>query len=481
MRGRASCWRRSIMPTRSARWRPSARFSPCSTARAARRSAVMRRSRADGLRFRGMIVKPDGSEAFEAAREGDVRDAEKLGADAGARTEGPRRPRFLQRMTMRLLVTRPEPDNERTAAALRAQGHEVVLAPLLRIEAVRRCRSRRAAVGRDPDHQRQRRARARRPSPARRTAGAAGAGGRPQQRRGGACRGLRRCDVGRRRRRRSGAARGRALCRRAAAAALSRRRGPRPAIWPVPGARRSAPSWSIAPPRRTDFRPRRVRRWSRAGSTACCISPGAASKAISIAAATSSGRRSSPRIIACRRGPPSRCGSRAPRALRWPRSRTRRACSLWSRQSHAKALIELSRMTAWRMKNVLPGLSGRAPATAADGDRPGGDRSSAGNRGAGAAGGAAASPPSDPPPTRRPAAAEPPKEPPSDAEPRAASRSRRRRRRRATPAAARNRRGRAGQLSRPSGRQPARRALLVVAAAVARRRVLAAATSRRPI
>ncbi len=36
------------------------------------------------MRFRGMIVKPDGSEAFEAAREGDVRDAEKLGVDAGA-------------------------------------------------------------------------------------------------------------------------------------------------------------------------------------------------------------------------------------------------------------------------------------------------------------------------------------------------------------------------------------------------------------
>ena len=30
-----------------------------------------------------MIVKPDGSESFEATREGDVRDAEKLGADAG--------------------------------------------------------------------------------------------------------------------------------------------------------------------------------------------------------------------------------------------------------------------------------------------------------------------------------------------------------------------------------------------------------------
>jgi len=35
------------------------------------------------MRFRGMIVKPDGREAFEATREGDVRDAEKLGADAG--------------------------------------------------------------------------------------------------------------------------------------------------------------------------------------------------------------------------------------------------------------------------------------------------------------------------------------------------------------------------------------------------------------
>jgi uroporphyrinogen-III synthase len=37
---------------------------------------------------------------------------------------------------MRLLVTRPEPDNERTAAALRAAGHEVMLAPLLHIVAV---------------------------------------------------------------------------------------------------------------------------------------------------------------------------------------------------------------------------------------------------------------------------------------------------------------------------------------------------------
>lgn len=37
---------------------------------------------------------------------------------------------------MRLLITRPEPDNERTAALLRQRGHEVVLAPLLHMEAV---------------------------------------------------------------------------------------------------------------------------------------------------------------------------------------------------------------------------------------------------------------------------------------------------------------------------------------------------------
>lgn len=37
---------------------------------------------------------------------------------------------------MRLLVTRPEPECERTAALLRARGHEVVLLPLLRIESI---------------------------------------------------------------------------------------------------------------------------------------------------------------------------------------------------------------------------------------------------------------------------------------------------------------------------------------------------------
>ena len=60
---------------------------------------------------------------------------------------------------MRLLVTRPEPDGERTAAKLlRAQGHEVMLAPLLRIEAIAGCRSRRRPWARGAADQRQRRA-----------------------------------------------------------------------------------------------------------------------------------------------------------------------------------------------------------------------------------------------------------------------------------------------------------------------------------
>ena len=37
---------------------------------------------------------------------------------------------------MRLVVTRPQADSERTAAALRACGHEVLVAPLLRVEPV---------------------------------------------------------------------------------------------------------------------------------------------------------------------------------------------------------------------------------------------------------------------------------------------------------------------------------------------------------
>jgi hydroxymethylbilane synthase len=47
------------------------------------------------IRFRGMIVKPDGSEAFETTREGSVRDAERLGADAGAELKARAGPDFF--------------------------------------------------------------------------------------------------------------------------------------------------------------------------------------------------------------------------------------------------------------------------------------------------------------------------------------------------------------------------------------------------
>jgi uroporphyrinogen-III synthase len=38
---------------------------------------------------------------------------------------------------LKLLVTRPDPDAERTAAALRAHGHDVLLTPLMRIQRLR--------------------------------------------------------------------------------------------------------------------------------------------------------------------------------------------------------------------------------------------------------------------------------------------------------------------------------------------------------
>jgi uroporphyrinogen-III synthase len=39
-------------------------------------------------------------------------------------------------MPLRLLVTRPEPDAQRTAVALRARGHDVLLMPMLRVERI---------------------------------------------------------------------------------------------------------------------------------------------------------------------------------------------------------------------------------------------------------------------------------------------------------------------------------------------------------
>ena len=57
-------------PTPRSRSPPSAPSWRCSTAPAARRSPATPRSRGDALRFRGLIARPDGSEALEAARDG---------------------------------------------------------------------------------------------------------------------------------------------------------------------------------------------------------------------------------------------------------------------------------------------------------------------------------------------------------------------------------------------------------------------------
>ena len=37
---------------------------------------------------------------------------------------------------MRLVLTRPQDDSERSAIALRARGHEVLIAPLMRVEII---------------------------------------------------------------------------------------------------------------------------------------------------------------------------------------------------------------------------------------------------------------------------------------------------------------------------------------------------------
>ena len=49
----------------------------------------------DAIRFRGMILRPDGSEAFETTRAGDRRDAVALGADAGAELKAKAPPDFF--------------------------------------------------------------------------------------------------------------------------------------------------------------------------------------------------------------------------------------------------------------------------------------------------------------------------------------------------------------------------------------------------
>ena len=90
MRARATCWRRSIMPTPA--WRSPAERAFLAVLDGSCRTPIAGHAVLDGdaLRFRGMILRPDGSETFETQRAGKRRDAAALGADAGAELKAPR-------------------------------------------------------------------------------------------------------------------------------------------------------------------------------------------------------------------------------------------------------------------------------------------------------------------------------------------------------------------------------------------------------
>ncbi len=175
------------------------------------------------------------------------------------------------------------------------------------------------------------------PSPARRADGAAGAGGGQQQRRGCAGRGLCRCRFRRRRR-----------------AAISR--GSLPNASPARKRRCSISPARIASGeldgagRRGAHRRGLSRRQGRAfpGGGAQCAwckdeidgvlhfsrrSVEAYVECAGRCRRSGAWRRC---IIACRRGPPSRCGGPERRIFASRRTRTRRACSLWSRQSRSR-------------------------------------------------------------------------------------------------------------------------------------------------
>ena len=144
--------------------------------------------------------------------------------------------------------------------------------------------------------------------------------------------GLHRCDLGRRRCRRSGAARGRAFRRRAVAAALSRGRGSLRRIWRCRASTvRTVVAYRAA---KAEQFPADAREALEQGGIDGVLHFSRRSVESYLDCGRDIvGRRSGPCIIACRRGPPSRSRPPAPAAFTWPRSRTRRACSLWSRQS----------------------------------------------------------------------------------------------------------------------------------------------------
>ena len=90
----------------------------------------------DTLHFRGLIARPDGAAAHDIAGTGHRKDAIKIGTEAGRELKAQAGPGFFRAEPCASLVTRPQADSERTAAALRARGHEVLVAPLLRVEPV---------------------------------------------------------------------------------------------------------------------------------------------------------------------------------------------------------------------------------------------------------------------------------------------------------------------------------------------------------
>ena len=244
------------------------------------------------IRFRGMIVKPDGSEAFETTREGERRDAERLGADAGAELKRRAGPDFFA-VPDHAPSRHPARARQRAhrRGAARAWATTSLLAPLLRIETV---------AGADLG-----------PGAWAAVLLTSANGARALAAPSAACANCCRCR-----------------CLRSAGAAPMRRAprasptSPRPmatpTIWralpprafrdrtcrcfispartapatlPARSRRKAspcAPSSSIAPPARPNFRRGALARWTHGGSTACCISPAAASRAYWLAAATSS-------------------------------------------------------------------------------------------------------------------------------------------------------------------------------------------------
>ena len=122
------------------------------------RTPIGGHARIDGgtIRFRGIIVKPDGSEAFEVLREGGRAQAAELGADAGRELKSRAGADFF---TPELTgAASPHAARARRAAHRRGAARAGSRGDHRAVAAHRRhgrCRDRRRTVGGNPDHQRQ--------------------------------------------------------------------------------------------------------------------------------------------------------------------------------------------------------------------------------------------------------------------------------------------------------------------------------------